>query len=83
GPMLLVASFAMLLAILIGSGIALLGSILLEASQTLHTKLVYFMPVIGYSPNPGWQTSPLIIGLALLCILIAMLYSRRQPQMLA
>ncbi|HET8911951.1 MAG TPA: zf-HC2 domain-containing protein, partial [Ktedonobacteraceae bacterium] len=46
GPMLLVASFAMLLAILIGSGIALLGSILLEASQTLHTKLVYFMPVI-------------------------------------
>lgn len=83
GPMLLVASFAMLLALLIGSGIALLGSILLEASQTMHPRLEYFMPVIGYSPNPGWQTSPLIIVLALLCMLVTLLYARRQPQMLA
>lgn len=81
GPMLLVASFAMMLVVLIGSGIAMLGSLILEASQTFQTRLDHIIPVIGLAPSANWQTNPLIIALALLCILTAILSAGRQPQL--
>lgn len=81
GPMLLLASLSLMLSTLVGSAVAFLGSLLLEALQTFSVHLVGGIVTFQLAPNSMWQTSPLILALATLLIGCALVYIPRQPRL--
>jgi hypothetical protein len=81
GPMLLVASFTLALSLLVGSWFSLLAGLLLEVSQTLQFHLENNVTMLTLSNATFWHTSPPILCLAALCLLIALLNIPRQPRL--
>ncbi len=75
GPLLLLSALTFLLVLWVGSGISFLVALALEAAQTLRFAAngqVHIMP-----HSPLWQTNPLILSLAALCLLVTFLYAPR------
>ena len=79
GPLLLLSSLALALTLWLGAWLAFLLSALLALAQTLRfTPDGHFMLV---AHAPLWQTSPLTLFLALLCLLIAFAYMPRRTRL--
>lgn len=81
GPMLLVASLSLALSLLIGSWFSLIASLLLEISQTLQLRPEGSSSLLMLNITIFWHTSPLILALAALCLLIALLNTPRQTRL--
>ncbi len=81
GPLVLLSSFTLMLSMLIGSWLALSAALIVELSQSLavNTQEHWLSIQLAFSSN--WRTSPTILCLALLLIVIAMLYASRQPRL--
>lgn len=81
GPMLLLASLSLMLSLMVGSVIALLFSLILEATQALPTYMMKGLIGLQLARPDLWQTSPTILLLAILFFVFAILYAPRQPRL--
>lgn len=81
GPMLLLASISLALSLMVGSVIALLFSLILEATQALPTYMEKGLIGLQLARPDLWQTNPTIVLLAVLFFVFAILYAPRQPRL--
>ena len=81
GPTLLLASLTLALVMVIGSWLAALVACLLEIAQV--ARIGPGGALLPLAQPHLWMTSPLALGLAALCLALALLYAPRQPRLLA
>ena len=81
GPMLLLASISLMLSLMVGSVIALLFSLILEATQALPPYMEKGLMGLQLARPDLWQTNPTILLLAVLFFVFAILYAPRQPRL--
>ncbi|HEX6482788.1 MAG TPA: zf-HC2 domain-containing protein [Ktedonobacteraceae bacterium] len=81
GPMLLLASISLVLSLMVGSVIALLFSLILEATQALPSYMEKGLIGLQLARPDLWQTNPTILLLAVLFFVFAILYAPRQPRL--
>jgi hypothetical protein len=81
GPMLLLASISLVLSLMVGSVIALLFSLILEATQALPTYMEKGLIGLQLAHPELWQTNPTILLLAVLFFVFAIIYAPRQPRL--
>lgn len=81
GPMLLLASCSLMLSILIGSWFALFAACIIEISQSFIVNTNSRLFALELSFSPQWQTSPLLLALACLLVVLALFYMPRQPRL--
>ncbi|MGH2518107.1 MAG: hypothetical protein ACRDHP_20885, partial [Ktedonobacterales bacterium] len=77
GPVLLLSSLTLALAVVIGSWLALLASAAFAAAQTVRFDASGM--VLLQTHTPLWQTNPAILVLAAACFAFAVLYTARWP----
>jgi hypothetical protein len=76
GPLLLISALTLALVLVVGSWLAFVGASGVELVQTVH-----FGPgnqLLALQHAPLWQTSPVVIALALVCLGGALLYAPQQ-----
>jgi hypothetical protein len=81
GPMLLTASIAVMLSLMIGSWFATLAASILEASQVFTVTIQHNIPVLVMVYPGTWQTNLPMLLLALLFVAFAAFYVSRQPRL--
>jgi hypothetical protein len=81
GPMLLLASISLALSLMLGSAIALLFSLILEATQALPIYMEKGLIGLQLARPDLWQTNPTILLLAVLFFVFAIFYAPRQPRL--
>jgi hypothetical protein len=81
GPMLLLASISLALSLMVGSAIALLFSLILEATQALPPYMEKGLIGLQLARPELWQTNPTILLLAVLFLVFAIFYAPRQPRL--
>jgi len=81
GPMLLLASISLALSLMVGSAIALLFSLILEATQALPPYMEKGLIGLQLARPELWQTNPTILLLAALFLVFAIFYAPRQPRL--
>jgi len=81
GPMLLLASISLAISLMVGSVIALLFSLILEATQALPTYMEKGLIGLQLAHPELWQTNPTILLLAVFFFVFAILYAPRQPRL--
>ncbi|HUY78981.1 MAG TPA: HEAT repeat domain-containing protein [Ktedonobacterales bacterium] len=81
GPTLLLASLTLALVMVVGSWLAALAACLLEIVQV--ARIGPGGALLPLAQPHLWMTSPLVLGLAALCLALALLYAPRQPRLFA
>jgi hypothetical protein len=81
GPMLLLSSISISLSLLIGSAFALAISLILEALQAVPITIERGLFVLQFARPDVWQTSPLVLLLALFLFIFAVFHAPRQPRL--
>lgn len=81
GPMLLLSSFSLTVSLVLGSTFAVMGTILIEAMQTLPARVIEGLTGLHLAGFGTWQTTPLIVLLAVLFTAFAIFYVPRQPKL--
>jgi hypothetical protein len=81
GPMLLFSSMALALSLLLGSWFAMIVTFMLEVTQAILSGFTRYTPALRFTPPELWQTTPMMLLLALLIIVFAVIYAPRQPRL--
>lgn len=84
GPMLLLSSMTLALSLLLGSWFAIIVTFMLEVTQTIlssFSRHISHVEVLRITPPGIWQTTPTMVFLALLIIVLAVIYAPRQPRL--
>lgn len=81
GPMLLLSSISVSLSLTIGSAFAAAISLLIEALQAIPITVEKGLPVLQLARPDVWQTSPVILLLAVLFFIFAVYYAPQQPRL--
>lgn len=81
GPMLLLASISLAISVIFGSVVSLAISLLLEVIQAVLTSLEKMIPVVHFLRVNLLQTTPAVLFIALLLIVLAVYYAPRQPRL--
>lgn len=81
GPMLLLASVSLVLAVIFGSVVSVVISLLLEVIQAITVSLEKAIPFIHFLRANLLQTTPVALLIALLLIVFAVYYAPRQPRL--
>lgn len=83
GPLILLTSVSLLLSLTIGSVVALIASLLLEAIQSIAFNFEQGMVALQWSHSSAWQTNPWVLLLAVALLVIAALYAPRKVKLLS
>lgn len=81
GPMLLLSSITLTLSLMIGSWLALLTALILEATQASLFGFERHLALLQLTQPDVWQTNPTMLFLAVVLIVFAILYAPRQPRL--
>ena len=81
GPMLLLSSITLTLSLMIGSWLALLTALILEATQAFVFGFERHISLLQLTQPDVWQTNPTMLFLAVVLIVFAVLYAPRQPRL--
>jgi Putative zinc-finger len=81
GPMLLLASISLTVAVIFGSVVSVGVALLLEVIQAILTSLERTSPFINFLHTNLLQTTPTALLIALLLIVFAVYYAPRQPRL--
>lgn len=79
--MLLLSSLTLTISMLLGSWMATVITLVVEASQVLVFNVQGSMPTIDLSFSLNWQTHPAMLGIALLLLAFAIYLAPRQPRL--
>jgi Putative zinc-finger len=81
GPLILLTSVSLLLSLTIGSVVALVASLLLEAIQAIALNFEQGMVSLQWSHSSAWQTNPWVLLLAVALLLVATFYAPRKVKL--
>jgi len=83
GPVLFLSSLSLALSMVIGSLFAILASLVFEATQMLAFPIEKGLPTLQFAQNSAWQTTPVLLALALLLLVLALCFAPRQGRLLS
>ncbi len=81
GPFILLTSVSLLLSLTIGSVVALVASLLLEALQAIAFNFEQGIVTLQLSHSSAWQTNPWLLLLAVALLAAAALYTPRKVKL--
>jgi anti-sigma factor RsiW len=81
GPLILLTSVSLLLSLTIGSVVALVASLLLEAIQAIALNFEQGVVTLQLSHSSVWQTNPWLLLLAVVLLAAAALYAPRKVKL--
>lgn len=80
GPMLLLSSISLTLSLMVGSAVGVVFTFIIEILQTIPQNLARSAFWLQFVRPDNWQTTPMVLLLAVLFFLFAIYYAPRQPR---